>query len=620
MSGPWGRSVGGWLRVLALVALAAVFVLPTQGADAQKAPPCNLVPQLRDVTVNQGVGAYTPLVNGKETLVRFYLSMPSCAGSGASIQIRAASLTLSGGATGTISSPTPELSSTAYPIIASFTAAPMADSTGDPKFVVPAGMVSKTAAFTANFSTTITYASKATRTGSYGTPQQIPFATRPGGGAISAAFDRPSNALGVLFVPMGDATKTYSTQWTATAQQALQDGMTAAVARQYPLPSGIGNLGGTGGLRYMVAPTLINLRSVGGVNLLDINGKFCGTGANYDKIKAELAQFRLSHNTANPNAQANRVVGVLDPALALGPPSPCFEGMAVVNSQEAWAIAHTGRAGNLIGLELAHTLGLTPPNRESPFDGAHSQNTAAENPPLNRRFNVVQRSFITTDRSLMKPSATSPSPDNVNTLLETPDYAFLLCVLGGTPIAECTTYGPGTVRHLADGNGGCDGHERRRVVLRLDGSPDCAARDEHVSPRPARFGRWHRRVGSRRAGDVPALRARQRGIDERSDGSRRRPLLVRAAVRVDGEPDRALEGRSGRLRLASPLRPEPNRAPAGNGPERRLRADRPHRGLAALAEELDCRHPRDVHGHEHQRLRRGIAAAGHSRRKRLRRG
>ena len=192
----------------------------------------------------------------------------------------------------------------------------------------------------------------------------------------------------------------------------------------------------------MVAPTLIDLKRL---NLLDGNGRFCGTGANYDLIKGELAQFRLSHNTANPAAQANRVVGVIDPAIALGPPSPCFEGMAVVNSQEAWAIAKTGQAGQLIGLELAHTLGLTPPNRESPFDGAHSQNVAAENPPLNRRFNVVQRSFIPTDRSLLKPSGTSPSPDNVNTLLEAPDYSFLLCVFGGTPTSECQTYGPGTV-------------------------------------------------------------------------------------------------------------------------------------------------------------------------------
>ena len=58
-------------------------------------PPCTLLPQLRDVTINQGVGAYSPLVNGKETLVRFFLSMPSCAASGAAIQITGGTLVTS---------------------------------------------------------------------------------------------------------------------------------------------------------------------------------------------------------------------------------------------------------------------------------------------------------------------------------------------------------------------------------------------------------------------------------------------------------------------------------------------------------------------------------------------
>jgi CSLREA domain-containing protein len=398
------------------------------------------VPQLRDVTVNQGLGAYSPLVNGKETLARFYLSKPSCAGSGASIQVTGGTLAVKDGGTtlGTVPAPTPVPVSSAYPEIATFSVAAMADSTGDPKFVIPASMVTRTSAFTASFSATITYRQRASNRASYASAS-VTFTTRPATNTpISASFDQPSNALGVLFVPMGDGSKTYSTQWTTTGQQALQDGMTAAVARAYPLAAGIGNLGGTGGLRYAVAPTLLDLKRL---SLLDANGKFCGTGGSYDKIKAELAQFRLSYNTVNPGAQANRVVGVIDPSIALLPPNPCFEGMAVVNSQEAWAVAGPGRAGQLIGLELAHTLGLVPPARESPFDGAHSQNITAENPQANRRFNVIQRSFIPSDRSLMKPSATSPTPDNVNTLLEVPDFAFLLCVLGGSLNSECQTYG-----------------------------------------------------------------------------------------------------------------------------------------------------------------------------------
>ena len=357
-------------------------------------------------------------------------------------------LTVSGGTAGTVSNPTPVPTSTAYPALAAFTAAPMTDSTGDPKFVVPPSIVTRAGAFTASFSATVRYQSRPNSRTAF-TAGQITFSTRPGTNTpITAAFAGTSNAFSALFVPMGDATRTYSSQWSATAQQALQDGMTAAVARQYPLPAGIGQLGGTGGLRYSVTPTLLNLGATG-LNLMP-NGKFCGTGASYDVIKGQLAQFRLSHNTVNPNAQANRVVGVVDPStVGLGPPNPCFEGMSVVNSQEAWALAIPNKTGQLIGLELAHTLGLTPPSRESPFDGAHSQNTVAENPPLNRRFNVVQRAFIPTDRSLLKPSATNPPADNVNTLLEVPDYSFLLCVFGGPATSECQTHGPGTVSATA---------------------------------------------------------------------------------------------------------------------------------------------------------------------------
>ena len=238
---------------------------------------------------------------------------------------------------------------------------------------------------------------------------------------------------------MGDGTKVYSDQFTAAAQAAVEDGMTGTIARTYPLAAGVGNLGSTGGegLQYTIAPTLLDLKAL---QLLDTNGNFCGTGANYNAVKGQLAQFLLSWNTANPNARADRVVGVIDPKIALGPPSPCFEGMAVLGSTQAWAQAITGRAGQLLGLELAHTLNMTPPDRESPFDAGHSQNVTAENPVANRRYNIVQRAFIPTERSLMKPSASAPAPDNNNTLFEVPDYAYGRCILGGTANSECTTY------------------------------------------------------------------------------------------------------------------------------------------------------------------------------------
>lgn len=445
-----GRPVQRKRRVLgaSVLLLVGIALGVSQAAEAQKAPACNLVPQLRDLTVNQGVGAYSPLVNGKETLVRFYLSMPSCASSSSLIQIKEGStLTVTGGTGGIVANPTPVPVSSAYPPVASYSVAPMADSTGDPKFVVPPSFVTSANGFTATFSAKIKYQSRPNARTAF-TQGEITFSNRPGTNTpISAAFAGPTNAFSALFVPMGDASRSYSSQWSSTAQQALQDGMTSALARQYPLPAGVGQIGGTGGLRYSVTPTLLDLRAL---NVLDANGKFCGTGSSYDLIKAQLAQFRLSHDTANPNAKANRVVGVVDPStVGLGPPDPCFEGMSVVGSQEAWALALPNKTGQLVGLELAHTLGLTPPNRESPFDGAHSQNQTAENPSLNRRFNLVERAFVPTDRSLLKPSATNPSSDNVNTLLETPDYSFLLCVFGGPVTSECSTYGPGTVSATA---------------------------------------------------------------------------------------------------------------------------------------------------------------------------
>src|SRR5204863_9720632 len=156
--------------------------------------------------------------------------------------------------------------------------------------------------------------------------------------------------------------------------------------------------------------------------------------------KAQLAQFLLSYNSLHPKAVANRVVGVVDPLRALGPPNPCFEAMASISSSEAWAQAIPGRAGQLVSLETAHTFNLTPPDRESPFDGSHSQNVSAEVPSLNRRYNVARRAFIPTDRSIMKPSATSPTPTNDNTLFEVPDFAFLDCVFVGQTNAECLKY------------------------------------------------------------------------------------------------------------------------------------------------------------------------------------
>ena len=433
----------------AIVVVAGLVAAGGSVRTATSATACNLVPQLRDVTINQGVGSYSPLEYGKETLVRLYLSMPSCAASGASIQVTGATLSVTGASQSTPVPMTPTPQASAYPTISTFSVAPLPDSTGDPSFIVPGSGLSPAggAGFTARFTATVNSQSKASRSATpvAGPPQTFSFlptsVTNPAPSTtpIQAAFDKKTNPFHVLVVPMGDATKTYGSQFSAAAQAAVQDGMTGTLARIFPVASGVGNLGSTGGegLQYTIIPTLLDLKAL---NLLDSTGKFCGTGASYSAIKGQLFQMLRAWQLGNAGLQVDSVLGEIDPLIAKGPPDPCFEGMGVLGSAETWAQAITGRAGQLAGLELAHTLGLVPKDRESPFDAGHSQNITAENPQLNRRFNLVQRAYIPTDRSLMKPSASAPAPDNVNTLFEAPDFAYARAVFGGTGNAEFTQF------------------------------------------------------------------------------------------------------------------------------------------------------------------------------------
>src|SRR5262245_5929795 len=157
----WGR-----VGIAAAVALvSALLALGGSVRTATSAPVCNLVPQLRDVSINQGVGSYSPLEYGKETLVRLYLSMPSCAPSGASVQVTGATLSVSGASQSNPIPMTPTPSPTAFPTISIFSTAPMPDSTGDPTFVIPGSGLSPSGggAFTATFAATVNWQSKASK-------------------------------------------------------------------------------------------------------------------------------------------------------------------------------------------------------------------------------------------------------------------------------------------------------------------------------------------------------------------------------------------------------------------------------------------------------------------------
>ncbi len=423
----------------AIALLLAMLGGPASPANAA-ASTCTLVPVLRDVTVTQGVSAYPVLVRGKESLARFFLSLPSCASSTASIAITGAKLTIRSSYTTatTITAYSPAAGTT--PRLAPYSSAPAVDSTADPKFVIPPIVPSPadTGRFAVTFSGTISYSSYTSSKAS-AVNGTITFSNRPGTTtAISMTVERKTNAFRVLVVPMGDARQSYASQFDSVARTTTQNGMTAA-ARKLPVPDSTGDLGGAGGLRYTINPTLLDLS-----RLLNSSGKFCGTGANFDAVKAQLAQFLQSWNTANPLKPADRVLGVVKDTISLGGSSGCAEGMSVVNGPEAWvrAIAATSTTpsnmGSLTAMELGHTMGLVPLHRADPYSPYHSPNTQADLTSPNRAYNVGTRSFLADDKTALTLSGTW---NDTNTLFERDDWATLLCALGGGTTADCPVAG-----------------------------------------------------------------------------------------------------------------------------------------------------------------------------------
>src|SRR5205085_6295409 len=167
--------------------------------------------------------------------------------------------------------------------------------------------------------------------------------------------------------PMGNTTSTTS-QFSSAARTATVDGMTT-LSRILPVPTGTGDLvNGTGGIRYTINPTLLPLERVTGALS---GGKFCGTSANFDALKGQLATFLQAWNTANPNSPADRVLGVVsgDAAVSTGSSGGCADGMAAPGGTQAWVRALPATAttpsitGSLMAMELAHTMGVVPRSR-----------------------------------------------------------------------------------------------------------------------------------------------------------------------------------------------------------------------------------------------------------------
>src|SRR6266516_66132 len=443
-----GAGTAAVLSVLAAVLLAAAS--PDVARGLSNCTASQLVPTLREVSVNQGVGNYARLVRGKDTLVKFFLSNPTTCTvtSTQSINVTAGILSVNN-TLQTFAGIPPFQSFAATPAVS---ATLSNNSAADPIFAVPAADLvpplanPDTDTFSPTFTATITYSRKSGTTTTTGL-------TATYSNPTAVTFEHRTRALRVLVLPMGDGTPGVlaNTQYTTTDQTSTQNGF-SALNRIFPVPSGVDSIGGsTGGIRYVInLSTMLNLKAISGA--YDANNKFCGAAGNFDAIKAQLAQFMQSWNSNPLNAgkQVDRVLGAVGESISDGADSPygCADGMASVVSPEAWVRAisdkpaagrtpaQPSRTGSLMAMELTHTWG------GATTASFHSANLTADVTAPGRAYNVTTRSFLSTNRSVMKYSFVSSPPwDDSLTLLDPSHYAYDLCAFGGTTTADCTGLG-----------------------------------------------------------------------------------------------------------------------------------------------------------------------------------
>ena len=451
-------------RFAVLVAAAATLASGLSFATAQPAAAAcasgQLVPVLKELMRGQGL-PYSKLVRGKETLVRAYMTKPSCADSGNIIEITGGSLVVTSGTTtltptgGARPTPAPV---TPYAALGAYTtSAPPADAAADLNFVVRLEHPTVVDAFDATFKLTVNYQTKTSRTATPVAGSKT-FTTVEGSTApIVSRVDKKTAALRVLIQPMGDPTRT--TEWFSDADRAIVQEAMLTLNRMFPVPAGTSDLlSGTGGIRYEInTPGMIDItRFLSG-------GLWCGTDTNFSAIKSELAQKRQSWNTANPTKPADVIIGVVPKAKSGGPLS-CAHAFASLASPEAWIrlMPHVSDSdpavsGSLAGIETAHMMAAVPTVRDRIGDTYHSPYQAADLATPNRAYNVPLRKYVSADRTVMylyvdSRGAKDSLWKNDSTFLEPADFDLIACQLGGATNTECGASGTtGTTVGVAAG-------------------------------------------------------------------------------------------------------------------------------------------------------------------------
>ncbi|MCU1449280.1 MAG: putative peptidase [Acidimicrobiales bacterium] len=427
-----GRSAAALLMAVISIGVLGIGIGAGPAGAVGGCTAAQLVPELREFRVNQGLPSYGTLVPGKDAVVKLYLSLPQCAsGTTSTISLKSGSTLGVAGAAATpdLVALNPAAGATA-PMVA-YGSAPANDATGDPKWAV-AGSVLRSASGQVTFTAKVSYVAQLTPVS---TPvnSSVTFSQ-------SAVVDTRGNALRVLFVPMGQPAT--SSQLTTGGNQAVQNGVNT-LSRLLPIPAGTAALGaaGSAGLYYAVDGGMLD------VSGQFVNGKFCGKPETFATVRDGLTAFLQAWNSNNATAQADRVVGVIDESISDGANAGCYEGAGGIRSSVGWvrALYNSGTpnmTGALMAMELGHTWGATPPGPNSTptdFNGDstyHSKNFAADGTAPNRGYNTTTRSFISAPRSATDLNGTWT---NDSVLFEPEDFRFTDCVFGGSD----TTCGTG---------------------------------------------------------------------------------------------------------------------------------------------------------------------------------
>lgn len=436
--------------VIAVIGSTLTWATPAFAGTCSEA---DLVPQLREVSINQGLGSYPKLVRGKDALVRAYLTLPACAAdapktpsqsiglSGARLQVIIGGAVVHevGAPTNSLNPPPPLVPSSDY----STTGA--GNHTSNPIWAVPGSALSPalTGGFQVQFKISLTYE---TKSGTTTVPNKtITFDRKPGTTLpISAEVWDKSKPERILAIPMGDPTA--ADQFSSSAATATTTGF-SSLSRIFPVATGATNLAipGTNGVRYTInQDALVN---VAPYMTAANGGLFCGDASSFGDIESQLAGYLQAYNMNNiSDLWADRASGMIDQQISK---DGCAEGWASLDSPYSWsralyptAAGAVSRTGAILAMEVAHNYGLVPQSRSST---THSSNTNADiSPAVNRAFNVADRLWLGTvsdgttrdDRSALR---TDAGWDNFTSVLEKADWETLFCELGGPENTECTT-------------------------------------------------------------------------------------------------------------------------------------------------------------------------------------